>query len=497
LRQEQDLTKQVNAELGILNNALSLASPDEKDVNLLRQSVDDLKKQRERIHANISARYPRYLEVFARTSASVDDVTSALRDDEALVSFYFGRRRSFAWAVSRSGGLAFHRLRMTAEELEASVTALRQSLDPDTITTISDLPAFDTKAAYELYRRLLMPLEAVWKPSKRLIVVTNGALGILPLSLLPTEPTEAIQVAGSGDLAFADYRKVPWLARTHAVSVAPSASTFTMLRRLPAGPSGREPLIGFGDPIFSQQQAEERRTGGETLVSRALPLQRRALPKMRALERAALSRLPPLPDTADELKAIAAVLHARPDEALQLGLQANEANVKTRDLQRYRVVIFATHGLMAGELDGLTQPALALTAPEVAGVEGDGLLTLDEILALRLNADWVVLSACNTNSGLGAAAGPATGLARAFFYAGTRALLVTNWSVHSEAARELTTTLFGVQAAELGLSRAEALRRAMVELIDHKGFMDGDGRLLFSYAHPLFWAPFSVLGDGG
>ena len=178
-------------------------------------------------------------------------------------------------------------------------------------------------------------------------------------------------------------------------------------------------------------------------------------------------------------------------------IKANEQTVKTTDLSRYKIIVFATHGLVPGELNGLTQPALALTAPDVAGVEGDGLLTMDEILTLKLDADWVVLSACNTGTGAGAGAEAASGLGRAFFYAGTRALLVTNWSVDSLSARQLTTDLFRRQAHDSKLSRGEALRQAMTALIDGKGYADESGKTLFSYAHPLFWAPYSIIGDGG
>jgi CHAT domain-containing protein len=122
---------------------------------------------------------------------------------------------------------------------------------------------------------------------------------------------------------------------------------------------------------------------------------------------------------------------------------------------------------------------------------------MEEILALKLDADWVVLSACNTGTGAGAGAEAASGLGRAFFYAGTRALLVTNWSVHSQSARELTTDLFRRQAADPNLSRGEALRQAMVTLLDTKGYADESGKMAFSYAHPLFWAPYTIIGDGG
>lgn len=152
---------------------------------------------------------------------------------------------------------------------------------------------------------------------------------------------------------------------------------------------------------------------------------------------------------------------------------------------------------MPGELNGLTQPALALTAPEVAGVDGDGLLTMEEVLALKLNADWVVLSACNTGTGAGAGAEAASGIGRAFFYAGARTLLLTNWSVHSASASELVTDIFRRQAAEPQLARAEALRQAMLALMDGPGSTDPTGNTQFSYAHPLFWGPYTIVGEGG
>jgi CHAT domain-containing protein len=167
------------------------------------------------------------------------------------------------------------------------------------------------------------------------------------------------------------------------------------------------------------------------------------------------------------------------------------------DLSGFKVLAFATHGLVPGELNGLTQPALALSAPAVSGAEGDGLLTMEEILSLKLDADWVVLSACNTGAASGAGAEAASGLGRAFFYAGTRALLVTNWSVHSQSARELVTDLFKRQAVDVKLARGEALRQAMMAMVDGPGYADAAGKTEFAYAHPLFWAPYTIIGDGG
>ncbi len=161
------------------------------------------------------------------------------------------------------------------------------------------------------------------------------------------------------------------------------------------------------------------------------------------------------------------------------------------DLSGIKIVAFATHGLVPGELNGLTQPALALSSPTVTGEDNDGLLTMEEILGLKLDADWVILSACNTGVGAGAGAEAASGLGRAFFYAGTRALLVTNWSVHSQSARQLVTDLFKRQAEDPTLGRSEALRQAMMALLDGPGYPKTE----YAYAHPLFWAPYTIIGE--
>jgi CHAT domain-containing protein len=206
--------------------------------------------------------------------------------------------------------------------------------------------------------------------------------------------------------------------------------------------------------------------------------------------------LPRLPDTADEVRSIAVALKADPMLDIFLGAAANERQVKTLNLADRKVIMFATHGLIPGDLNGLSQPALAMSAPAVANIDGDGLLTMEEILGLQLDADWIVLSACNTAAGDGAGAEAASGLGLAFFYAGTRAVLLTNWPVETTSARELTTDLFRRQASDPDLSRSTAMQQAMIAMIDGDGFVD-QGKSVFSYAHPIFWAPFSVVGDGG
>jgi CHAT domain-containing protein len=400
--------------------------------------------------------------------------------------------------VPKDGKVAFAAIHAGVGDLETRIRKLREALEPQ-VSTIAEIPPFDLDLAYGLYEQLLKPVEAGWKSARNLIVVTNGALGLLPLSVLPTAPLKADD--GNGPL-FSGYRNVAWLARTHSVSMVPSAAALRTLRQIPPGSPSRQRLIGFGDPVFSQRQAKAEQVAENApvqvaMATRGVPLQRRSSPKFEGVDSAELAQLPALPDTADELKSIAQALGEDPSKALVLGTKANEDTVKATDLTRYKIVAFATHGLAAGELNGLTQPALALTAPDIAGIKGDGLLTMEEIISLKLDADWVVLSACNTGAAAGAGAEAASGLGQAFFYAGARALLVTNWSVDSQSAREITSDLFRRQAADAKLSRSEALRQSMIALLDSKGFTDKAGTPLFAYAHPLFWAPYSIIGDGG
>ena len=502
VRASQDGEKQIGASVAALNNLLaqSPAERDEKAVKATQAQIAALQASRSQALKDIAKKFPDYGNLVNPPPPGAVDLQKHLADDEALLSFYFGRFDSFVWVLRKGSPVQFARVTMTLGDLNAKVTTLREALEPKA-AMISDIPAFDLKLASELYDTLLKPTEATWKPAKSLVIVTNGALGLLPLSLLPTA---SATVKADDEPLFAGYRNVPWLARTHAVTLVPSASALQTLRKLPPGKTARQELIAFGDPYFNKEQADDAaktdkpvQVADASNVTRGVPLKRRNSPQLEGTDSAQLGLLPRLPDTSDELKSIASALQADPSKVLNLGKDANEAKVKSMDLSGFKILAFATHGLVPGELDGLTQPALALSAPALSDSDGDGLLTMEEILSLKLDADWVVLSACNTGAGAGAGAEAASGLGRAFFYAGTRALLVTNWSVHSQSARELVTDLFKRQADDPKLTRGEAMRKAMMALADGPGYQGTDGKTEFAYAHPLFWAPYSIIGDGG
>jgi len=169
--------------------ALPSDQRDEQTVRANSAAIDKLRADRKTAQADIKRRFPSYADLIDPKPPSVDEIKNALRPGEALLSYYFGQNASFAWAVPKDGDVAFASVPATALELEAKVRRLRQALEPQ-VSMVSEIPAFDVTLGYELYTLLLKPVEAAWQPAKSLIVATNGALGELPLSLLPTAPAQ-------------------------------------------------------------------------------------------------------------------------------------------------------------------------------------------------------------------------------------------------------------------------------------------------------------------
>ena len=499
-RREQDAQKQIAARFGVLTAALA-SPPDQQDraaLTALRTDIDNLRNARAALRGEIERRFPDYANLIDPRPSTVADVQASMRPGEAMLATYVGQEHTFVWAVPASGPVVFASVDMDTQQAATMVGDLRKALDPNA-ATLGDIPEFDVKLAYRLYSQLIAPVAEGLKGATSLLVVPDKALGQLPFGLLVTADTNLRPDTGA---LFANYRQVPFLVRQASITQLPYVAALATLRRLPAASAGRRAFAGFGDPWFSQEQAREAEAEKPqpvqvaALATRGRPLLRRSAPKTEGVDSAELAQLPRLPDTADEVRAIAVALKADPVQDVFLGRRASEKMVKTTNLADRRVVLFATHGLVPGDLNGLTQPALALSAPQVADGDGDGLLTMDKILGLRLNADWVVLSACNTAASDGNGAEAASGLGLAFFYAGTRALLLSNWPVETTSARTLTTDLFRRQTENAELGRARAMQQAMLALIDGDGYVEG-GKIVYSYAHPIFWAPFSVVGDGG
>ena len=268
VRREQDASKQAAALYGLLANARSVPTDQQNQaaIQSLQTQIDRLRAARTALTEEIEARFPEYAELINPKPATVEDARSSLSRGEALIATYVGRERTFIWAVPQTGPVAFAAADIGRGELADGVAELRAALEPN-VRTLGDIPAFDFAKAYGLYRALLEPVEAGWKEARNLLVVAHGPLGYLPLALLPTEPAE---IGGEGEPLFSDYRSVPWLIRSHGVTVLPSVASLRTLRGLPPGDATRKAFVGFGDPYFSQEQAGRSESEEKGLVNSPL-----------------------------------------------------------------------------------------------------------------------------------------------------------------------------------------------------------------------------------
>jgi len=292
-----------------------------------------------------------------------------------------------------------------------------------------------------------------------LFIIADGPLESLPFGLLISDEPPADR--------WLDYKNYSWLIKDYAITVLPSSPSLKFLRTTVARAKATKSFIGFGNPDL-----DAATSFGQTSVAKLL----RGFVKG------------DLPGIARELKNISVSLGGNNEDIHLLG-RATERVVKSLDLMPYKVIAFATHGLMAGEEAGLTEPALVLTPPTNRSDLDDRLLTASEVAQLKLNADWVLLSACNTAAGDTQNSQGLSGLAKAFFYAGSRSLLVSHWKVESAATVKLITRMFANIANENNIGKSEALRRSMLSLMHDKKYPE--------YAHPAYWAPFVVVGEGG
>ncbi|MDZ4074270.1 MAG: CHAT domain-containing protein, partial [Hylemonella sp.] len=440
-------------------------------IKAMEQRIADLQKEQQRDLVEIRRQFPQYDELVNPRPANLATARRALRPKEALLSIYVTPGGSYVWATGPQGDLQFHFSPQKPDWVAAQVKRLRDSVD--LTTGISpDRLRFDLEAGAALYQELLAPVQGAWAQADTLLVVANDTLGQIPFSLLPTGASPAAQATPG--LPMSQYRQVPWLARQVAVAYLPSVSALVTLRALPASQGKRDPFVGFGDPDFGAQ-TDGGSTRGVGSGTRNLKIKRTAAWDESQTSADAPVAAPPatpeaptltaLPDTRDEITAIATAMAADLRRDTFFGAQANRQNVLASDLKQRRIVAFATHGLVAGDLPGLDQPALALS-PAPGKTITDGLLKLEDILKLSLDADLVVLSACNTAAADGTGAEAVSGLGRGFFYAGARSVLATHWPVETVSARELVTHLFERYAKDAQLTRAQALNRAMLDLID-------------------------------
>ncbi len=436
----------------------------------LRTEISRLGAEIADVEKLIAVQFPEYAALVSIEPVPLAEVQALLQEGEALIAFVSNAERTHMAIVRREKAVLLDSL-IGHKELDALVRRLRYTLEDNPLTT-----PYDVEAAHAIYLKLVAPLLPHLDGVRNLLVVADGPLSSLPMGVLLEAPATIERPE------LKDYRNLSWLAKRYSFTTLPAVISLKALRKhgKPTA-SGQQPFFGMGDPVLEGDGGSER---GRKPVSFAKIFPRRG----DVANVDALRKLPALPDTADELQSIAKSLGAD-KTSTYLQEKATETNAKRLPLDHYRVLAFATHGVMAGEFKGIGEPGLILTPPREGSIEDDGYLTSSEISQLNLNADWVVLSACNTAApdGTPGAAG-LTGLAKSFFYAGARALLVSHWPVFSSTTTRLITDTFKLQADKPSLGKSGALRQAMLNMISDEENPE--------YAHPAFWAPFVVVGDG-
>ncbi len=478
IRKEQDARNEISSLNTYIANQNSEA-PEKKNpqvVEQMRERKRALELQRKEYKAQIQKGYPEYFQLIQPKSPSHTDIAQQLKTDELFVSILPMDDKTYVWAIDAQGRVHFHNAALTENEVHALVTRIRKTLDVAGLGARA--PAFAQADAYRLYQEFFGPLEAQLQGKTHLIVATSGALAQLPLAVLTRAPnTSPAQIV--------------WLIKDFAISHVPTANGWLSLKKLGQQPSSVQPMMAWGDPTFDAKASQLAAAPAGSVVRSMVSLRAVDTTQRNVMDTETYvnySKLPTLPETRDEVLELAKIMDANPAQDVILGKDATRQSVLKSSasgvLGKKQVVVFATHGLLAGDLPNLNQPALAMAG--TSNPNESPLLTLEDVLSLKLNADWVVLSACNTAGADGKAEEALSGLARGFFFAGSRSLLVTHWSVESESAMQLTTHTFAAYKKNPNMRRADALRQAMLETMKSP-----------QYAHPAYWAPYALVGEGG
>jgi len=551
VREQQDLLISRRGEDKRLLTAAGRA--DAKGVEDARAAIASIDQKLDAIDTQLAHDFKGYADLANPKPLTIDAARALLRDEEALILFLdtpqFGKlpEEALIWAVTNKEA-RWRSIPLGTSALSDRVTALRCGLDnsnwidPEKAGWLQltdedkarwqeqqrrrkrckellgrevserDPPPFNLAMAHELYHALLEPF-ADEIHGKKLLVVPSEPLSSLPLQvLIIKEP--AAHYASSPE----DYRGAAWLIKEHAITVLPAVTSLESLRlsgkashteaqsvdvsnATPAN-DARRPFIGFGNPLLfgvhgadrRAREAKDKQTCAKVTPAGGQEVAEVVPPRGGLTTVSDIRSQSPLPETADELCEVAQALHA-PESDVYLGERATVTAVKEAPLNHYRIVHFATHGLLSSETAGYgraAEGALVLTPPATATDKDDGLLTASDVAQLKLNADWVVLSACNTAAGDKPGAQPLSGLASAFFYARARALLASHWYVNSHAAAQITTAAFKALEKEPSIGYAEAFRRSMLAMMENPNWQAKK----LPAAHPAVWAPFALVGEG-
>jgi CHAT domain-containing protein len=425
----------------------------------LDKQIDETRAKLADADAALQAASPNYGQLVQEV-VTAKDVFAALHSGEAFVAIALSDQDGWVFLL-RNNIITVSKIAVGVPQVAGLVKRIREGIE----LTTAGLPPFDIKDAMQLYKMTLGGVAPQLDGVKALVVAPSGPLLSLPFEIMLTGPADPTRLA-----------EAPWLARQFTLAHVPSPSNFVSLRKIAGGSRATRPWFGFGDfkPV-TLAQAQRSFPGATCADSAQL-----------------LSNLPVLPSAGKELGAARELLGASPADEL-LGLAFTAQAVLKTPLKDYRILHFATHALLPTDLRCQSEPAIVTSDPAGADDAKGALLTATQLVGLDLDAELVILSACNSGGPGGTTAGESlSGLARAFFYAGARSLLVTHWSVNDQVAAFLVADTLRRMKENTALGVSGALRDAQLAML-----ADAGKGLPAEIAHPFFWAPFAVIGEGG
>jgi CHAT domain-containing protein/tetratricopeptide (TPR) repeat protein len=465
------------------------------DTGKLETELETLSTDYDNIENQIRAASPKYAALTAPQPLTLAEVQQKVLDDKtALLEYSLGDEHSYLWAATQ-GSVALFKLParaavdQQAQDLRAALIppklrrrivgidvadaqrGLGLSSDPQ---ALSGVAAAFASASNALYKTAVEPAAKIIG-DRRLLVVADGALNYVPF--------EALVTGTSGT----DYASLPYLVKTNELVYSPSASVVAIIRQTATKPAGKNLLL-IADPVFntSDPRAKGAAAGAQgSAETRGLSLSSAVTdvtgtPASGPAPAGGLQLLR-LNGTRIEAEQIARLTRATGGQAdVWLDLDANEANMTTRDIKKYRVIHIATHGLLNAERPQFTGIVLSL----VGNKSGDGFLRTDEVFNLNLGGSLVMLSACETGLGKEKRGEGVIGLTRAFMYAGAPTVGVSLWSVADKSTADLMTDFYKRLLATPDASPTASMRAAQVAMIDGK-----------KYAAPFYWAPFVLVGE--
>lgn len=393
---------------------------------------------------------------------TLSDLQAKLGENEAIVQYVFGQSGGYGNFYKNGYVICITKkkfgiipLNVDTVDVKNNVKTLRESLNLQNMNL-----NFQCNVAYNIYKDVFSDVENFIGQKKKIFILTDGPLDKIPFNILLTQKVSSVK----------DYRDLPWFIKKYSSVVLPSYQIFSSSSK--KHKSKNKKFVAFADPVLGVGTNNFRGITIESLYKQRFPI-----------NDSFLAGLPSLPETSREVKAIADILTNGNDSSLYLRENCSEENLRNISFSDIDILIFATHGLVSGDFSWLRQPALVLTPFSREDYDNDGLLTCDEISNLKIDANLVILSACNTAADDGSEnAVGLSGLAQSFFYAGAKNVLVSHWSVESNSVVLITQYLSEYHKKNPDDDYSESLRKAMLRVMnDH-------------YPSPSFWGPFVLSG---